>query len=121
MLAASFYKHDSVTDNVTESNTMKQLYKIIAVVLCIVLFTACGGKAVNLNVNTDSSTETGVIESSKQENEESSTNQDFPPQQDALTKLDLAKAGNPDTVAWLRIPNTDIDNPIMRPLTMRTI
>ena len=37
-----------VTSIVTESNTMKQLYKIIAALICILLFNCCDGKAVDL-------------------------------------------------------------------------
>lgn len=52
MLAVSFYKHDSVTDSVTESSTLKQLYKIIAVLLCFVFVTACNGKEADKNGDT---------------------------------------------------------------------
>lgn len=43
----------------------------------------------------------------------SSDNEELASQENP-SPLDMAKAGNPDTVAWLRIPNTDIDNPIMQ-------
>lgn len=81
---------------------MKQLYKIITIALCIVLFTACGG---NSQMSADENISTETISSS--DNEELASQENPSP-------LDMAKAGNPDTVAWLRIPNTDIDNPIMQ-------
>lgn len=82
---------------------MKQLYRIIAVMLCIVLFTACNGKAVD---SEQASNQQGSPAS--QNSSESSSIQE------ELSPLVLAKQGNPDTVAWLRIPGTDIDNPVMQ-------
>lgn len=94
-----------MTVSVTESKIMKQLIKIIAVLLCITLLVACGGKAGN-------SSQSGSSESSKQGSESLSGDNSLP-QQDA-SQLDLAKQNNADTVAWLRIPGTDIDNPVMQ-------
>lgn len=82
---------------------MKHFYKIITIILCFVLFTACGGNNIQMSVNENS------IEGS----DLSSGNEEVASQENT-SPLDMAKAGNSDTVAWLRIPNTDIDNPVMQ-------
>ena len=88
---------------------MRQRYKIIAVTILIVFFTACNGKVVDLDRTTNS-----IAESSSQKNKESSVGENTPLLLEETTQLDLAKEGNPDTVAWLYIPATDIDNPVMQ-------
>lgn len=82
---------------------MKQLYKIITAVICILLFTSCNGKAVDLERSSNYQSSSASQNSSK----DSSI-------QKELSPLALAKQDNPDTVAWLHIPGTDIDNPVMQ-------
>ena len=88
---------------------MKQLYKILFITIFIIFFTACNGKAVDLGGNTNS-----IAESSSQKYNESSVGKNTPLLREKTTQLDLAKEENLDTVAWLHIPGTDIDNPVMQ-------
>lgn len=92
---------------------MKQLTKIIAVALCIVLFTACNGKAVDLKSNANSSSETSITENDNQEIMKPSVNENTPSQKE-FNSIDLAKQANPDIIAWLSIPGTEIDHPVMQ-------
>lgn len=104
-----------MTFSVTESKTMKQLTKIIAVLLSIALFTACNGKAADTEKNTSSNVQTSTDQTLDSSTiQEKSENQSSGEATSEISSLTLAKQGNPDTVAWLRIPGTEIDNPVMQ-------
>ena len=68
---------------------MKKLYKAIAIFLCITFLCSCGKKPVD-------------------------TPQSEAPVTKQMEQLADAKKENPDTVAWLTIANTEIDNPVMQ-------
>ena len=95
---------------------MKQLYKTFVVAVCIVLFTACNSNATNLS---DSSQQASSNTSSSQQVSNNSSSQpassmDSSQEDIALSQLVKAKEDNLDTVAWLAIPNTTINNPVMQ-------
>lgn len=75
---------------------MKQFFKILLVCVCAAAFTACGAKA-SLSQSGTAAEENGAASG---------------PQ--SVAALSAAKEKNPDTVAWLRVPGTDIDNAVMQ-------
>lgn len=98
-LTAAFSSSTAVMFNITERNiSMKQLFKILLVFVCVVAFTACG-----TNTLSDSFAQTAA----------SGENSTAPLPQSALA-LKTAKENNPDTVAWLRVPGTEIDHPVLQ-------
>lgn len=72
------------------------------------LFTACNGKAANTSKDNTNQVSSQIEQPT---NDSSSVDTVL---QAKLSQLQVAKQGNPDTVAWLRIPGTEIDNPVMQ-------
>lgn len=89
-----------VTNRVTESRTMKQFFKLLLVAVCMVAVTACNGNTVYLEEQLKGNSSNSADTELAQEKEPSA--------------LGLAKQDNPDAVAWLAIPGTDIDNPVIQ-------
>lgn len=81
---------------------MKQIYRLIAMMLCIAMLTACGGNT----ADSEDGGQSSIGGSASPEQDPASPQEPSP--------LDLAKESNADTVAWLKIPNTDIDHPVMQ-------
>ena len=120
LLAAAFYQPHSVTASVTERKIMKQLYKIITVLLCILLFASCHGNTADVSQGKTDDPQISVgenssqTESSAKERTVNGEAEKEPVLHKRFTQLASAKEDNSDTVAWLRIPSTDIDNPVMQ-------
>lgn len=87
---------------------MKQLTKAIAVVLCIALFTACSGSTADERQSKSDSI--GSLAAQPAD----AVQGPKPASPDKATLLQAAKKDNPDTAAWLYIPGTDIDSPVMQ-------
>lgn len=73
---------------------MKPFTKIAAVALCLALFTGCAGRAADASA---AGTASLPAQSTQQ-----------------LSQLEKAKQQNPDTAAWLCLPGTDVDDPVMQ-------
>lgn len=93
---------------------MKRICKILIVILTILTLTACNSKVAD--EPKPLSSEPTIESSEKETNDERSSSKPFVDAQteEILTLLEKAKQENSDTVAWISIPNTDIDNPVMQ-------
>lgn len=81
---------------------MKQYLKIASIIVCVILFTACGKNII------------GDTNSTQNPHNNSQTQQNSAIETPQYKQLVTAQQENIDTAAWIYIPGTSIDNSIMQ-------
>lgn len=93
---------------------MKKKYQIIALFLacCSVLTTGCNA----INQNPDTSAEVSSNAEDANQSEDTTEDATEEPAPDLTARAKKLLAQNPDTVGWLKIDGTEVDNPIVQKL-----